>query len=71
MTSSSRCGTIVLSLLMAACATTTDGTDEPREERVYRTGSNLPQKDHGNVRQVDAIELRDADRRNQQPRHGN
>jgi hypothetical protein len=29
-------------LASAGCATTPDQTAEPREERAYRTGSNLP-----------------------------
>ncbi len=47
-----------------------DANDEPREERIYRTGSNLPAKDYGTVRTIDAETLRDAVRKAEQPRHG-
>jgi len=34
-------------LLLAACASTTREASEYREERIYRTGSNIPVKDYG------------------------
>jgi hypothetical protein len=47
-----------------------EAQDEPREDKIYRTGSNLPAKDYGNVRTIDAEALRDAVRKAEQPRHG-
>jgi hypothetical protein len=34
-------------LACAGCATTPDQSAEPREQRAYRTGSNLPVRDGG------------------------
>ena len=63
--------TASLSLLaVVGCSTVPDANDEPREERIYRTGSNLPAKDYGTVRTIDAETLRDAVRKAEQPRHG-
>ena len=60
-----------LSLLpVVGCMTMPEAKDEPREDKIYRTGSNLPAKDHGNVRTIDAEALRDAVRKAEQPRHG-
>jgi len=36
---------VFFGLACAGCATTPDQTAEPREQRVYRTGSNLPVRD--------------------------
>ena len=33
-----------LGVVLGGCASTAPTADEPREEAVYRTGSNLPQK---------------------------
>lgn len=57
-------------LLVAGCATTSDDPNEPREERIYRTGSNLPMRDMGNVHLLDAETVRDNAHRAQQPRPG-
>jgi hypothetical protein len=63
--------TAALSLLPAiGCTTMPEAQDEPREDKIYRTGSNLPAKDYGNVRTIDAEALRDAVRKAEQPRHG-
>jgi hypothetical protein len=63
--------TALLSLLaVVGCSTVPDANDEPREERIYRTGSNLPAKDYGSVRTIDAETLRDSVRKADQPRHG-
>jgi hypothetical protein len=59
-----------LILLCVGCTTTPSQSDEPREERSYRTGSNLPAKDYGNVKTVDPAALRDAARRNSNARPG-
>jgi hypothetical protein len=34
-------------LACAACASTGDDTAEVREQKIYRTGSNIPVKDYG------------------------
>jgi hypothetical protein len=63
--------TAALSLLpVVGCTTTPEANGEAREDKIYRTGSNLPAKDHGNVRTIDAEALRDAVRKAEQPRHG-
>ena len=35
---------LALGVVLGGCAASAPTTDEPREEVVYRTGSNLPQK---------------------------
>ena len=35
---------LALGIVLGGCAAAAPETDEPREEVVYRTGSNLPQK---------------------------
>ena len=35
---------LALGVVLGGCAASAPATDEPREEVVYRTGSNLPQK---------------------------
>ena len=62
-----------LVLLCVGCTTTQNRSDEPREERTYRTGSNLPSKDYGTTgttKTLDPEALRDAARRNASPRPG-
>lgn len=34
-------------LLCAACAATPEQANEVREQKIYRTGSNIPSKDYG------------------------
>lgn len=38
---------VLLPMLCASCASTGDDPAAPREERTYRTGSNIPVKDYG------------------------
>lgn len=48
MERTSACTTGALALLLlTACASTTKEASEYREERIYRTGSNIPVKDYG------------------------
>lgn len=54
---------VLLALVCASCATTPDQTAEPREEKVYRTGSNLPVRDpnaKSNVVIVDPAQIQGA-----------
>lgn len=47
-------------LACAGCATTPDQTAEPREQRAYRTGSNLPTREGSvspDVKTVDPASL--------------
>ena len=62
--------TSLLLLVIESCTAMPDANEEPREERIYRTGSNLPAKDYGNVRTMDGEALRDSVRKAEQPRHG-
>ena len=59
--------TAALSLLPAiGCTTMPEAQDEPREDKIYRTGSNLPAKDYGNVRTIDTEALRQMQNRKAQ-----
>lgn len=49
-------------LLLTACASMPEDTPESREGKVYRTGSNLPSKDYGDVKVIDPEAVRDARR---------
>ena len=49
-------------LLLTACTSMPEDRPEPREEKVYRTGSNLPSKDYGDVKVIDPEAVRDARR---------
>jgi hypothetical protein len=53
---------LILSLVCTACATAPDQTAEPREEKVYRTGSNIPvaRGSRSDVSNVDPESVRDA-----------
>jgi hypothetical protein len=48
---------MVLPVLCTACASAPDQSPEPREEKIYRTGSNIPVKDYGGAN----IEQRSAE----------
>jgi hypothetical protein len=43
--------------LFAACASAPEQSAEPREAKIYRTGSNLPAKDYGS----DNIQVRSGE----------
>jgi type IV pilus biogenesis protein CpaD/CtpE len=53
--------TVVAAALLAGCAVPASqtATDEPREERVYRTGSNLPMRDRD--QRIDTVDPRSID----------
>lgn len=48
---------VALLLLCAACASTPDQSSEYHEQKIYRTGSNIPAKDYGSAN----IEVRGAE----------
>jgi hypothetical protein len=52
-TSTGVAGALAL-LLCAACASAPDQSSEYKEQKIYRTGSNIPAKDYGSA----AIEVR-------------
>jgi hypothetical protein len=64
------CATVLSLLVAVGCTAVREANDEPREERIYRTGSNLPAKDYGNVHTIDGEARRDSVRKAEQPRHG-
>ncbi|HSU44940.1 MAG TPA: hypothetical protein VLN42_12045 [Casimicrobiaceae bacterium] len=40
-------GGALAALLLAACASAPDQSADAREQKIYRTGSNIPVKDYG------------------------
>jgi hypothetical protein len=45
-----------LALICAACASTADRTAESPEDKVYRTGSNLPVRDRNAISDVKTVD---------------
>jgi hypothetical protein len=59
-------GATLMMLLCCACAATVDPSDEPREAKEYRTGSNVPVRDRGastSTRTIDPESINDLKRR--------
>ena len=49
-------------MLAAGCASGPEASAETHAPKVYRTGSNLPAKDYGNLETLDAEELQRSQR---------
>jgi hypothetical protein len=61
---------LIFGLVCTACATTPDQTAEPREEKVYKTGSNIPVGDRRGGPEsttIDPEAVRDAVSRSSRP----
>ena len=54
--------TVLATLTCAGCASAPEQEAEYHAPKIYRTGSNLPARDYGNLKTLDAEELQRSQR---------